>query len=63
MKAELELELLWIFISMDVPASRVTPMLDVQWLGRNLAIRNAWHRKFPRACELLKELGADLVVR
>lgn len=49
---------------MDVPAVRRTgrSRQDVDWLGRNLALRNAYHPAINDAREALRVLGARMVL-
>jgi len=46
-------KLLELLEDMDVPKRRVT---DLNWLNRNLSVRNSGHPDFKEAMELIKEL-------
>jgi len=49
---------------MNIPEMRknVGNMSDVRWIGRNMAIRNSGHPNFEQARDLLRQLGAGLVI-
>ena len=57
-KRDLILELENLIKPMDIPVRRkmVNQKEDLRWLARNLGIRNAGHRNFKRAVEILKEV-------
>lgn len=50
--------------TMDVPSekAKVADDRDVQWLGRNLGLRNSDHPDMEEARNLLEEAGARLVM-
>lgn len=50
--------------TMDVPSekAKVADDRDVQWLGRNLGLRNSDHSNIEEAREILESLGARLVM-
>lgn len=49
--------------TMNVPPARLAlSATDIQWLGRNLAMRNSAHPDLDRARELLRASGAILVL-
>lgn len=50
--------------TMDVPSekAKVADDGDIQWLGRNLGLRNSDHPDMEEARSLLEEAGARLVM-
>lgn len=48
--------------TMDVPEKFKIPTTDghLQWLGRNLFVRNRRHADFQHAARILKDLGVDV---
>lgn len=49
--------------AMDIPPARLAlTTADIQWLGRNLAMRNAAHPDLDCGRELLRASGAGLVL-
>ena len=53
-----------VMATMDVPEQKATATEshDIQWLGRNLGLRNADHPDIEEARQILESLGARLVM-
>lgn len=56
MKNAIPKELEEILATMDIPSYRID---DLQWLARNLGMRNSTHPQFEKAMKILRSLLGD----